>query len=97
MALSFFVQLFALLLQTHYGTSRLGETLLVGQETAPAGISVVQHLITNLIYSTFGFLYIIIAESHFVAVAYGDRPTAVFVLIGAAYLLWSVRRVCQSY
>jgi hypothetical protein len=82
---------FPLFLQPEYWIEKVPGTLLVTPQAVESAGAVANHVLSNLFYAFFSFLYVQ-QETHFVAASYADPLTGVFVLIGFCFFLFQIRK-----
>jgi 4-amino-4-deoxy-L-arabinose transferase-like glycosyltransferase len=91
MAMSLLILVFPLFLQPDYWGTKKAGTLFYNEQIVRTVGSLVSHLTTNFLYALLSFVYTP-QEDHFIAVSYVDPLTAVFVAIGIACFLKTVRK-----
>jgi hypothetical protein len=82
---------FPLFLQPEYWIDKVPGTLLVTPQAVESAGAAANHVLSNLFYAFFSFLYVQ-QETHFVAASYADPLTGVFVLIGFCVFLFRIRK-----
>jgi len=82
---------FPLLLQPDYWLAKIHGTMAIDPKLVGSPAAASMHLVTNLIYASFSFLYVP-DENHFVVVSYVDPIAAALVVLGLATVLRSLRR-----
>ena len=86
MLLSTFFLLLPLLIQADYWENKIQGTVFFVPAIVSTVGSAIAHILSNLIYALYSFLYIP-SESHFVVASYLDPITGVLALLGLGYIL----------
>jgi hypothetical protein len=80
-----------LFFQEDYWESKVAGTLFYRPELASSTNNVLYHLVSNLFYTWLSYFYIV-EETHFVVSSYLDPVTAIFLPIGIALTIRSLRK-----
>jgi hypothetical protein len=91
MVAGFMLLFLPLLFQLDYWESKVAGTLFFTPDIVSSAKSVLYHFGSNLLYTWSSYVYIV-EESHFVVSSYLDPVTAIFLPIGLALTLRSVRK-----
>lgn len=91
MALTALCLIFPLIIQSGYWEAKLPGTFYNQPELVQSANAMVYHLVTNLLYAAFTYMFIV-EESHFIAASYLDPLTCGFFVIGFCLLIYQMRR-----
>lgn len=83
--------IYPLFLQPIYWIEKVPGTILVNPNAMESAGTVLNHILSNVFYAFFSFLYVQ-RETHFIAASYADPLTGMFILIGFFFLLFQTRK-----